>query len=519
MALYPIGEEFIDRFIPNMSPAVTSFVALNSNFIPPNFKEGFNFIDLGCGRAKTLLLLAELFPKGNFWGVDFNAESIFYAKEKAKELGLKNVNFLNVSFEELIKDKSLPEFDFISMAGLYTWITPQAKEAVKEFVREKLKKGGILYLEFYAIPGGINNAVFWKFIRELVPEDLPDSQRGDIALELFEIFLNRPTRYLIDHQKTRGAVQNYLKNKDELKKHLIHNVLPKNAFPMFFFEVYDDFRETGVKFAGRTELALNDPEISLFPSHLPTYVKFKKEPRLRETVVDFILNLGEHHDVWVKGEEVSPQEAAKYINENFFLIPRQKPERLRRVLALPGGHRFPLTDEIYSPFYSKGEEPVRLEDHPLFEKNPETVKRAFYKVAASGEFFICSFEENLRPINEIEEELPEELEVSKGNLYLLENAFKGLKGTVLTSKVTGGAAVNLSSIEVILLYTALKEGKSMAIEGTLNYLSEVDSEISILGERKRTKEVKREEVERAFKGLFKGRKAFNLQRLNIVKGR
>ena len=514
---YPKTEEFIDRFIPYMYPAGQCFVAASAGFLPLDFNKEFHFIDLGCGRAKTLMVLAWLYPRAKFYGVDFNEKSIAFAKEKAKELNLKNLQFINTSFEKLIQLNNLPSFDFVSMAGLYTWLSPSARESVRRFVEKKLKRNGILYLEFTAIPGAVNSAIFWRFIREIVPKDIEDSKRIEKTLELFEMFINRPTKYLISHSGVKAVVSNYLHNREEQSKHLLHNVLPEYAFPMYFFEIYDDFAKTGVKFAGRMDLEQNDPELSLFPSHVPTYLRFKKDVRIRETMVDFILNIGEHHDVWVKEGEIKEEESLEYLNKRFFLLPRQKPERLRKTILLPGGHRFPLTGDIFEPFYGNKEAPIRIGDHPLFKENPEAVKKAFYKVAASGEFFIGCFEDKLRDLKETYEELPEKFTISSVNRYLLESSFELLIGCQLVSEVTGGVAISLSALEVVLFYFALKDGKKKALNSALEYLHSLNNKtLRVDGEEKVAKDIQLEDLEKAFDALFKGRKAFNLNRLNIV---
>ncbi len=512
---YPTEEEFIERFIPNIYPAMNSFVAAYKGFVPPDFSKSFTFIDLGCGRAKTLIVNAMLYSKAQFYGIDFNEKSVNYAKNQAKKLGIKNITFICDSFENL-KNYSLPDFDYISMAGLYTWLTPSAKRAVREFVKNKLKKGGLLYLEFAAIPGAIETAIFWKFIREIVPKDIDDESKINMTLELFKIFTTRPTRYLMNHDKVRAAVNRYLKDKDiDQRKYLLHNVLAEYAFPIYFFEIYDDFKDTGIMFAGRMELELNDPEMSLFPSHIPTVIKFKDSPRIRETVIDFILNIGEHHDVWVKNGIHNKDDAISFIAERYFLLPRQSPEKLRRQIQLPGGHRFHLSGVTYDFFYSLGEDPVRISEHPEFKKNPYSVLKAFYQVAASGEFFICCDNKDI-DLNIPKYELPESFKISRENQLLIDFSFTLFTGTILVSKITKGAAVQLNSIETLLLKFALEYGKDSAIDETYKYLTSINRQIPYRGETRLTKEIKKEEVEKEAKSFFSGRKAFNLQRLKII---
>ena len=501
-----------------LHPALFSFIAASKDYPPVDFKREFSFVEIECGKGKTLLVLASLYPQSKFYGIDSDTENIEYAKLKAKELGLNNVEFLHTSFEA-IKSYSFPsKLDYIALTLPYSSISKNERESLKEFVRKNLKEGGIFYLQFCSIPGSLSKGTFWKFIRELIPTGLNDEEKIEKLYELFEIFSSRPTKYLIQNPELRTLISRYLKDKDkkESRKELIREVISDFSFPMYFFEVFDDLKEKlELQFAGRVELELNDPEISLFPAHVPTILKFSKDVRSRETAVDFILNVGEHHDLWLKEPVENFEAATEFISENFYLLPRQKPESLRRILLLPGGHRFPLTAPIYEPFYSKGEEPFRLPDHPAFEGNKEAVKKAFYKVASSGEFFICC-DEVVRPLSEIKEELPENFEVSNINKYLIETSLNRLSGTFLVSEVTKGIAIALTPLETVVFWFALKEGKSKAVSLAYDYLQSVDKTIRVKGESKKTKDISKEEVEKTAEFLFKGRKAFNLQRLNIV---
>ena len=54
---------------------------------------GISALDLGCGRALALLLLAERFPASSFVGYDLSTEAIAHAGKEAVEHGLENVRF------------------------------------------------------------------------------------------------------------------------------------------------------------------------------------------------------------------------------------------------------------------------------------------------------------------------------------------------------------------------------------------------------------------------------------------
>ena len=504
-----------------LSPSLFSFISASRNFLPVDFKGEFSLVEVGCGRGETLLALAYLYPSSKFYGIDSKSENVNLASQRARDLGLNNVQFFHTEYEDIDKLEALGrgKFNYIVISVPYSLFSSSERRAVRKFLKERLEESGLSYLSFHSMPGSSSEKTFWDFIRELVPDNLDEGEKLEKAFEFLDLFASRPTRYLIQNPDVRTSVLSALRNKEEeeVKDEVLRKAILGYFSPKYFFEIFDEFSgELELQFAGRLDLPLNDPEISLFPAHVPTVLRFSKDVRKRETVIDFVLDTGEHHDIWIRKPQESFELSTDFLDRNFFLLPRQRPENLRRILLLPGGHRFPLTAPIYDPFYSKGEEPVRLSDHPSFEGNREAVKRAFYKVAASGEFFVCCDDRHLRQVSDVREELPETFSVSSINRFLLEESFKEVKGTFLVSEVTRGAAIFLTPLETVIFWFSLNEGRVKAVDSAYDYLQSLDKPVFVKGEAKKPRDISKEEVRKSADLLFKGRKAFNLQRLGIV---
>jgi 2-polyprenyl-3-methyl-5-hydroxy-6-metoxy-1,4-benzoquinol methylase len=77
-------------------------------------EEGASLLDLGCGRGRALLLLAERFPKSTFQGYDLSADAIAYAREQAAERGLDNVGF---------EQRDLSTFDVDAEPEAFAYVT------------------------------------------------------------------------------------------------------------------------------------------------------------------------------------------------------------------------------------------------------------------------------------------------------------------------------------------------------------------------------------------------------------
>jgi len=72
--------------------------------------EGAKVADIGCGHAASTIIMAKAYPKSHFIGIDFHQESINVAETKAREAGVKNIEFKVATAKEYA-DK---DFDFIT---------------------------------------------------------------------------------------------------------------------------------------------------------------------------------------------------------------------------------------------------------------------------------------------------------------------------------------------------------------------------------------------------------------------
>lgn len=92
------------------------------NFIEPLMSESLkandqlNLVDHGAGKSYLGFILYDLFMKGNerkeqckVYGVETRPDLVTKSKELSNRLGFKNMDFLNLSVEESLTSKALPE--------------------------------------------------------------------------------------------------------------------------------------------------------------------------------------------------------------------------------------------------------------------------------------------------------------------------------------------------------------------------------------------------------------------------
>jgi cyclopropane fatty-acyl-phospholipid synthase-like methyltransferase len=98
----------------------TSLPFLQSRILPLvpgllyRLQEGIAALDLGCGRGRALLQLAQSFPRSTFTGMDLSEEAVAWARSRAAQLGLENVSF---------EVRDLSDFDVTSPEGEFDLVT------------------------------------------------------------------------------------------------------------------------------------------------------------------------------------------------------------------------------------------------------------------------------------------------------------------------------------------------------------------------------------------------------------
>jgi SAM-dependent methyltransferase len=144
--------EYTTGFYSEMAPALLCFAALLKGVHAPAIDRPFTYFELGCGQGLSANLLAAANPLGRFFANDFNPTHVLNGRALAAEAGIGNVTFLEKSFGELA-GVELPEFDFITLHGVYSWISEENRRAVVDFIRRRLRPGGVVYVSYNSLPG------------------------------------------------------------------------------------------------------------------------------------------------------------------------------------------------------------------------------------------------------------------------------------------------------------------------------------------------------------------------------
>lgn len=154
--------------------------------------DGENVLEIGCGTARNLIILAEKYPQTNFFGLDASSEMLKTAQSKIDSKNLKNITLKTALADDFTFNETFglnEKFDSIFFSYAVSIIPPWKESIINAL--ENLKAGKTLYIvDFYDqadLPKWFRKILTsWleqfhvKYPEELLPF-LKDLERKDIG--------------------------------------------------------------------------------------------------------------------------------------------------------------------------------------------------------------------------------------------------------------------------------------------------------------------------------------------------
>jgi SAM-dependent methyltransferase len=295
---YVLDAPYTWQFFGYQSPLVLNYVARLNGVETLPLDRPFTYCDLGCGNGLNCNVLADCFPTGQFYGIDFNPEHIANANGIAQKGGGSNVTFLEASFDQLPKSH-LPDFDFIALHGIVSWVSAAVCDDLLAVIDRFLKPTGIVYVNYNALPGwepllpladkirelanGIEGGSLAKIKAVMAPlaalekQDAPPFKNNPVAREKFASIIDDDPNYLA-HEYLNAVVR-----------------------PLSFETVADDMASIDLAFCGSAEPRDNYIELSVPPDYHDQFPP-GEDDRARESRKSALLKSGFRRDLYCRAE-------------------------------------------------------------------------------------------------------------------------------------------------------------------------------------------------------------------------
>jgi hypothetical protein len=286
--------DYIVGYYSDQSPNHMRFALLVGGWDCP---QGGNYLELGFGRGLALNIHAASNP-GDFWGNDFMPAHVAQAQALADISGAR---VCEDSFEELSRRTDLPEFQFITAHGIYTWVDETRRAEIRTILKKSLAPGGAAYLSYNTQPGWADMLPVQRLLRFYV-EDMsnpadPLRDRLKEAIGLIQLLQQAKAGAFEGRERLQNRVTNLA---SQNPAYLVHEYLHNGWQPLFFADVAQDMAASKLQFA-----ACSNPMESVAHMSMPPDVKEILanigDPVMKEQVRDYAINRGFRKDLFARG--------------------------------------------------------------------------------------------------------------------------------------------------------------------------------------------------------------------------
>lgn len=392
-----------------------------------------------------------------WFGTDFNPAQAGFAQELATASGA-SAQLYDESFAEFAARSDLPLFDFIGLHGIWSWVNDENRATIVEFIRTRLKVGGVVYISYNTQPGW---AAFtpMRHLLTLHAELQGAPGQGTVA-RIAGAFDFADKLFATDPAYVRANPQvreRFDKVKTQDRHYLAHEYFNRDWLPMHFATVEQWLAPAKLDFACSAHyidhldlLNLNTAQQELLGAI--------DNATLRQTARDFIMNQQFRRDYWVKGaRKLSAVEQAEQqrLQRVMLVVPR---EDVSLKIKSPMGEA-DLSAKIYVPLLdlladykprTLGQMEAAMADKGV---NFAKLWQAILVLAGQGSVSLAQGDDVVAKVR---------VHTDRLNAHILAKARSGGDIGFLASPLTGGGVALDQFFQLFLL--AISQGKKQPVE-------------------------------------------------------
>ena len=297
--------EYLPGFYMQQTPGHLDTVCLLRGVEPPvQDGDAFTYCELGCGVGETALAIAAANPRSEVWGFDFNPAHIARGRHLARAGKVENVYLEEASFEEMASSagEHLPLFDYITLHGVWSWVSVENRQHIVTFIDRHLKPGGLVYVTYNALPRW-SSVVPLQRMLSMFAGAMPgrSDDRVGKALDLAQQFVSSGSDLLPQDMLERLEKERQGSN----SAYLSHEYLNEHWSPCFHADVAKDLAAAKLNFVGSANMLENFPDVTLTAAQREIIATMTGS--MTETAKDYFLARSFRRDIFIRGARNIPE--------------------------------------------------------------------------------------------------------------------------------------------------------------------------------------------------------------------
>lgn len=314
---YVEGSNYLYAYVPELNPLHAQLQLLAAGVAVPRMATA---CELGFGQGVTANMFAAASPV-RWFGTDFNAAQAATAQEMGAVSGA-NPGFSDQSFSEFCARPDLPDFDFIGLHGIWTWVSDENRSIIVDFIRRKLRPGGVVYVSYNALPGSVAmlpmRDVLMGYAAMAAPgHDIVTKARA--SLDFAERLLASGSQSSLTNPQIAEQIR--MLKKDNTS-YIVHEYFGREWNPMSFSRAFEWLSAAKLDYACSARY-IDSVEPANLEAAQQAIVQEIPDAVLRETTRDLLMNRKFRRDYWVKGlRRLSAAEQAQALRRQRIVLSR-----------------------------------------------------------------------------------------------------------------------------------------------------------------------------------------------------
>lgn len=326
-----------------LNPLRVRLAFLNRGLV---FPETGTACELGFGQGLSTNIHAAA-SVTRWYGTDFNPSQAACAQEFATASGA-SAELYDEAFSDFAQRSDLPEFDYIGLHGIWSWVSDENRQIIVDFIRRKLKVGGVLYISYNTLPGWAAFAPMRHLMTEHA-EVIGSEGRGivsriDDAIVFAQKLLETNPAFARANPQINDRIQ---KLSEQNRHYLAHEYFNRDWHPMHFATMAEWLEPAKVTYACSAHYLDNVDTVNLTAEQQKFLLEIP-DVMFREAVRDFMVNQQFRRDYWVKGARtLSPLEQAEALRSQRVILISYRPDISLKINGYLGEAN--MSEQIYGP--------------------------------------------------------------------------------------------------------------------------------------------------------------------------